>query len=169
MLEKSPLVKQFSCRTRATFQVRATRRRSDEWIYWNGWGIHLIMQCYLNGCEYRRDFPNNCPKAEVSFSQISIQFYIAGLGTKHFFNGFLILQKPLMVGMLGIAPVRKHSLAHRWVFPKQTAILKSSNIFVNRILAPRNHGSWLAHYAWSFIWVGRREFGDAWTRRRGEL
>ena len=61
------------------------------------------------------NFPDDGTKAEVSFSQISIQFYIDGLGTKHFFNGFLILQKPAMVGMLGIAPVREHSLAHRWV------------------------------------------------------
>jgi hypothetical protein len=29
----------------------------------------------------------------VSFSQISIQFYITGLGTKHFFNGFLIVTR----------------------------------------------------------------------------
>lgn len=103
--------------------------------------MYATDQEFLNGGQYRWNFSGNCPKAEVSFSQISIQFYIAGLRTKNFSNGFLILQKPVMVGMLGIAPVRKHSLAHRWVFPKQTAILKSSNIFVNRILAPRTHGS----------------------------
>jgi hypothetical protein len=103
--------------------------------------MQLIRKYFLNRGKYGWDFSDNSPKAEVSFSQISIQFFIAGLGTKHFFNGFLILQKPVMVRMLGIAPVREHSLAHRWVFPKQTAILKSSNIFVNRILAPRIHGS----------------------------
>ena len=117
-----------------------------EWL--NNWSSQKKIS-FLNGGKYRRNFPDNCPKAEVPFSQISIQFYIAGLWSKNLFNGFLILQKPAMVGMLGIAPVRKYSLAHRWVFPKQTTILKSSNIFVNRILAPRTHGSWLAHCAWS--------------------
>jgi hypothetical protein len=96
----------------------------------------LIRNCFLNGGKYWRNFSGNCPKAEVSFSQISIQFYIAGLATKHFFNGFLLLQKPVMVGMVGIAPVREHSLAHRWVSPKQTTILKTRNAFVNTILTP---------------------------------
>jgi hypothetical protein len=96
---------------------------------------------FLNRGKYGRNFPDNRPKAGMSFLQISIQFHLAGLGTQHFFNGFLILQEPLMAGMLGIAPVRNHSLAHRWVFPKQTTILKTINVFVKMILAPRTHGS----------------------------
>jgi len=54
----------------------------------------------------------------VSFSQISIQFYVTGLGTRNFFDSFLILQEPAMVGMLGIGRVREHSLAGRRASPR---------------------------------------------------
>lgn len=41
--------------------------------------MQLIRKYFLNRGKYGWDFSDNSPKAEVSFSQISIQFFIAGL------------------------------------------------------------------------------------------
>ncbi len=92
-----------------------------------------------DGTEDGWDFPRNGPKAEVSFSKIFIQLLLAGLRTEHFFDECLAREKSLVVRMPGVAPVGKRPVVREGVFPKQTAILKSSNIFVNRIFSPRTH------------------------------
>ena len=140
---------QFSCRRRSANVLSESGGTS--WDTEKGYVCIWLGTIFLNGGKYSWNFSDNYPKAMVSFSQISIQFYVTGLGTRNFFNSFLILQEPAMVGMLGIGRVREHSLASRWVSPR-------FNFEMRRFSHTKQiHVEWPQHFclAWGFQSEGK--------------
>ena len=69
------------------------------------------QEVFLNGSKYRWNFSGNCSKAKESFSQISSQFFIAGLWSKHLFN----LPAGAVDGSVNIG-----ELAQAWVYTNVT-------------------------------------------------
>jgi hypothetical protein len=60
-----------------------------------------------DGANDRRNSPDNCPEAKVSFSKCFIKLIIIYLLIKHSFDKFLAREKSLHVGMLRVVPGKK--------------------------------------------------------------
>jgi hypothetical protein len=61
----------------------------------------LLIAFSSDGAEDGWNFPNNCPKAEVSFSKSLIQLLLAGLRPLRFFDEGLAGEKSWLMGVLG--------------------------------------------------------------------